>query len=285
MIQTNLLKRQVRRLFNIDSPQALQAVVDELPNLISHSKSESMTQLLTHFGDFLHQVDDAYLQAERDLELRSRSLEISSQELNWANKRLAIELKAQEDAIESLKSVARRLSSRVHISYDEKEATLESVTQLLTTVGEVLHISEERLQLAITNANIGLWDWQPSQNDIYYSDQWYALLGYSPLTSPPSIDIWRSWIHPTHLELFDSQMNALIDGSNDILDIEVQIRHQLGHYVWTQIHGKTVSHHPQGSAARCLGTMINISDRKAAELAVLEAKEAAEATVKPKVIF
>jgi signal transduction histidine kinase/DNA-binding response OmpR family regulator len=285
MIQTNLLKRQVRRLFNIDSPQALQSVVDELPYLISHSKSESMTQLLTHFSDFLHQVDDAYLQAERDLELRSRSLELSSQELNWANKRLAIELKTQKDAIESLKSVARRLSSRVNITYDEKEATLESVTQLLTTVGEVLHISEERLQLAVANANIGLWDWQPSQNDIYYSDKWYALLGHSPLTSPPSIDIWRSWIHPAHLELFDSQMHALIDGSNDILDIEIQIRHQLGHYVWTQIHGKTVSHHPQGSAARCLGTMINISDRKAAELAVLEAKEAAEATSKAKSDF
>lgn len=285
MIQASLLKRQIRRLFNIDSPQALQSIIDELPSLLSHSTSESMTQLLTHFGRFLHQVDDAYLQAERDLELRSRSLEISSQELNWANKRLAIELKTQQDAIASLKSVARRLSNRVNISYDEQEATLESVTQLLTTVGEVLHISEERLQLAVANANIGLWDWQPSQNDIYYSDKWYALLGHSPLTSPPSIDIWRSWIHPTHLELFDSQMNALIDGSNDILDIEIQIRHQLGHYVWTHIHGKTVSRHPSSSAARCLGTMINISDRKAAELAVLEAKEAAEASSKAKSDF
>ncbi len=285
MIQSSLLKRQIRRLFTIDSPQELQTLVDELPNFLSNTTSEPMTQLLTHFGRFLHQVDDAYLQAERDLELRSRSLEISSQELNWANKRLAVELKTQEDAIASLKSVARRLSSRVNISYDEQEATLESVTQLLTTVGEVLHISEERLQLAITNANIGLWDWQPSKNDIYYSDKWYSLLGHSPLTSTPSIDLSRSWIHPTHLELFDSQMNALIDGSNDILDIEIQIRHQLGHYVWTQIHGKTVSRHALGSAARCLGTMINISERKAAELAVLEAKEAAEASSKAKSDF
>ena len=285
MIQSNLLKRQVRRLFNINSPQELQTLVDELPNLLNHSTSEPMTKVLTQFGHLLHQVDDAYLQAERDLELRSRSLEISSQELNLANNRLAIELKTQEDAIASLKSVARRLSSRVNISYDEKEATLESVTQLLTTVGEILHISEERLQLAVANASIGLWDWQPSKNDIYYSNKWYALLGYIPLTSPPSIDMWRSWIHPAHLELFDAQMNALLDGSNDILDIEIQIRHQFGHYVWTQIHGKAVSHHPQNSTSRYLGTMINISDRKAAELAVLEAKEIAEANSKAKSDF
>ena len=278
MIQASLLKRQIRRLFNIDTPQELQAIVDELPKLISLSTSEPMTQLLTHFGHFLHQVDDAYLQAERDLALRSRSLELSSQELNWANTRLAIELKTQKDAIESLKSVARRLSSRVHINYDEKEATLESVTQLLTSVGEVLHISEERLQLAVANADIGLWDWQPSQNNIYYSDKWYALLGLTASTTPPSMDIWRSWVHPTHLEIFDSQINALVDGSKELLDIEVQIRHQSGHYVWTQIHGKAVSHHPQGSPSRFLGTMINISDRKAAELAILEAKEAAEAS-------
>lgn len=128
MIQASLLKRQIRRLFNIDTPQELQAIVDELPKLISLSTSEPMTQLLTHFGHFLHQVDDAYLQAERDLALRSRSLELSSQELNWANTRLAIELKTQKDAISSLKSVASLLSSRVNITYDEKEATLESVT-------------------------------------------------------------------------------------------------------------------------------------------------------------
>jgi hypothetical protein len=52
MIQASLLKRQIRRLFNIDSPQALQNIIDELPSLLSHSTSESMTQVINPLWSF-----------------------------------------------------------------------------------------------------------------------------------------------------------------------------------------------------------------------------------------
>lgn len=40
--------------------------------------------------------------------------------------------------------------------------------------------AEARLQLAMENASLGLWDWDLITNQIHYDDHWHALLGYSP---------------------------------------------------------------------------------------------------------
>ena len=89
MIETKLLKRQLRRLFDIQDVSNLDDFSQELSDLKHHTTSPTIHKLLDNFSSFLQHVDEAYQQSERDLELRSRSLEISSQELNWANQRLA----------------------------------------------------------------------------------------------------------------------------------------------------------------------------------------------------
>ena len=163
MIESSLLKRQLRRLIDIQDEEALQGLLLDLKNLTPLTSSTQAQTLLAQFSTFLAQVDQSYLQSIRDLELSSRSLEISSQELNWANKRLATELSTQQEAISNLQNVAKRLAQRIGANYDISDNRLDAVTRLLSELvdsyqqlSETLKISEQRFQLAVASAEIGI---------------------------------------------------------------------------------------------------------------------------------
>lgn len=293
MIRTSLLKRQLRRLFNVDSPEALELLLAELSTAAETSPFVGANQVLNNFADFLRQIDDAYRQADRDLDLRSRSLELSSQELGMVNKQLANQLENQRLAMHSLKSVAARLSGQVGVVYDNTDNTLEAVTQLLNQLVEsheqmskVMRISEERFQLTVAATGIGLWDWNLGSSQVYYSEQWCSLLGYHKQAIAPNLDAWNELVHPDDLARFESNLLAMLSGVKSVFDVRVRMRHQQGHYVWMQVHGRIVSTVAlKGLGERALGTMIDISESIAAEEAIMKAKEAAEANSQAKSDF
>jgi two-component system, sensor histidine kinase and response regulator len=87
-----LLARQTKRLLGTDAtllPTVLPAVLEELQGLATVAGlSPAAVQLLGNLGVFLERVDEAYAQSERDLDLKTRSLELSSVELTRTNDRL-----------------------------------------------------------------------------------------------------------------------------------------------------------------------------------------------------
>jgi PAS domain S-box-containing protein len=293
MIKTNLLNRQLRRLFSIDGSESLDNLLTALSdNPPKDENYDLIRRLHSRFGDFLQQVDEAYLYANRDLELRSRSLELSSQELSLVNTRLAKEVDAQRRAINALKTMAVNLSARMGVVHNADDGTLESVTQLLTTVvdsheqmSEVLRISEERFQLAVATTGIGLWDWDLVTSKVYYGEQWYALLGYKPHEIEANLDSWRNLIYTDDAEHFEQGLLAVMQEHVVVFDIKIRMRHSLGHYIWMKVNGQIVSRQANGHPSRILGTMMDISERKAVEDAILHAKEAAEANSRAKSDF
>jgi hypothetical protein len=64
---------------------------------------------LRGFAGLLQRVGDSYSQQDRDISLRSRSLELSSAELSEANQRLQAELGKREQAIARLQDTIRLL--------------------------------------------------------------------------------------------------------------------------------------------------------------------------------
>ena len=64
--------------------------------------------MLGGLSDLLQRVDAAYLQNDRDLDLKTRSLELSSNELTSSNERLRNELASRTRAIDSLRETANR---------------------------------------------------------------------------------------------------------------------------------------------------------------------------------
>jgi two-component system sensor histidine kinase/response regulator len=127
-----LLARQVKRTLDVD-PAGLDAVQDELRQLAgSGTLSAHAAQLLSGLPVLFQRVGEAYQQNDRDLELKTRSLELSSVELTSTNTRLREELAGRTRAIESLRATARELIATIDpaqtLAFDE---SLESLSLLM----------------------------------------------------------------------------------------------------------------------------------------------------------
>jgi len=104
-----LLSRQIRRVLGVEDEQ-LPAVLAELVQLSqAPGLSEPAARLLVGLEGFLTRVLETYEQNERDLDLKTRSLQLSSVELSHANDRLRHELDSRTRAVESLRETANGL--------------------------------------------------------------------------------------------------------------------------------------------------------------------------------
>ena len=135
-----LLARQLRRKAGIGSDEIFARAVREVARLaVEPGLSEPVAQLLAGMPGLLSDVDTTYHQFDRDLELRQRSLGISSRELLDANERLRAD------------GVSRQ---------------------------ETLRQTEERLTLALTAADNVIWDWDIPRNSIAITSANNRFLGH-----------------------------------------------------------------------------------------------------------
>ena len=53
-------------------------------------------------------------------------------------------------------------------------------TAALETANNTLRASEERFELAVRGSSDSIWDWGIAEGKSYFSERWWALLGYGP---------------------------------------------------------------------------------------------------------
>ena len=142
------LLRQLKRSLGIADEAHLATLVADL-QAASASADPALHGVLAGFGDFLERVNTAYEQYERDLELRTRSLELSSAELSGLNGKLRQELTARENALHSLREVLRGLLPNASAADQAVTLAEEDISALSQRIGELVAESEHgRRELA-----------------------------------------------------------------------------------------------------------------------------------------
>ncbi len=151
-LQHKLLARQVKRNLGLDAP-AWAAVQAELASLEAGSAlSPAALQALKGLGPLLHQVEESYQQNDRDLELKSRSLELSSVDLTASNARLRDELDSRTRAMDSLRATASALMAQVDPDHPPLiDDSLETLSELMGTLVRQKEDSQKDLQFALTD--------------------------------------------------------------------------------------------------------------------------------------
>ena len=147
-----LLSRQLRRLLGVEDEQ-VPAVLAELAQLsCAPGVSEPAARLLAGLDGFLKRVVETYEQSDRDLELKTRSLQLSSVELSHANDRLRQELDSRTRAMESLRETANGLMRQMGpYSPVLRNDSLESLSQLMSDLVAQREASQRELQVALTD--------------------------------------------------------------------------------------------------------------------------------------
>ncbi|WP_219117662.1 response regulator [Janthinobacterium sp. UMAB-56] len=104
------LARQLNRVCNIDSENACIAMLEQAQTMCAQAGTPpELAGFLAGLPALLRRIDSAYDQSDRDLDLRSRSLELSSTELSMTNELLRTELASRNRVLQSLRLAAMRL--------------------------------------------------------------------------------------------------------------------------------------------------------------------------------
>ena len=131
---------------------------------------------------------------------------------------------------------------------------------------DALKRSEERLNLALSGANLGFWDWNLINDDVYLSPIWFSMLGYGPDELPQAFETWTSLQHPDDLETSYQTIQEAIKNREGSFDIEFRLKNKSGSYVWIRSQGKAVSFDADGNTTRLTGIHEDINERKRGEL-------------------
>jgi PAS domain S-box-containing protein len=147
-----LLARQFKKVLGIEESR-LDDVLLQLRTLAqTPGSSNEVVGILSNLGTFLQRVDDTYTQSDRDLELKARSLQLSSVELSYTNDRLRHELESRTEAINSLRQTANSLLQSGDTAMAPLEDdSLESLSRLMSELVRQREVGQHDLQAALAD--------------------------------------------------------------------------------------------------------------------------------------
>jgi PAS domain S-box-containing protein len=135
-----------------------------------------------------------------------------------------------------------------------------------------LRISEERLDLALSATNQGIWDWNMETDEFHFDPRYYTMSGYEPYEFPEAFEEWEKRVHPEDVEVAKSAVEQYLSGESRHFDAEFRFLRKEGDYMWIRGKGKIVARDDQGNPARFVGTHADITERKQAEEALQESE-------------
>ncbi len=130
--------------------------------------------------------------------------------------------------------------------------------------------SEERYRLVNRATNDVVWDWDLLTNHLSWSDALQRAFGHEVAQVPETIDWWYEHLHPEDRERVVTGIHAAIDAGADDWRDEYRFQRADGSYVTVIDRGHIQRR--DGRPLRMIGSMLDVTDRLAAEEALRESE-------------
>ena len=142
---------------------------------------------------------------------------------------------------------------------------------------EARRASDERLRLAVTGGNVGIWEWDVVHDRFELSDQLRTMFQWSLQADPITLQDMLTSIHrddrPQVERALDRSVNLGVD-----FDIEYRVVGPGGAVRWIAIKGAG-EYREQSTPVRMMGVALDITTRKETELQLRQSEERLEQTV------
>jgi len=274
-----LLKRQLRRALQLPAGADPDAWIEAL-----HAGGAAAS-IDGHAPDWPRVVErlvaavgESYGQLERDLELRSRSLDISSAELFDLNERLRGDLSARQEAERLLLEAAQRIASVAGLPPVAVDGSgLQSLSVVISGLSNALAesqraeaASQQRLELALQASNLCLGDWDTSEQSVFFDEGLARFLGRTGI--PPKVAMTQllRYSQPEDGLHFQQKLADVLRGTAQFFDVEHRVAHADGHWVWFHSFGSVTARDAAGRALRLTGVIADVSARKQMEAQLAE---------------
>lgn len=132
-----------------------------------------------------------------------------------------------------------------------------------------LEESELRWRFALEGRSAGVWDAKLEEGTVFRSPRYLALVGYTAETMPPLSAI----LHPDEAAA-EARFAAFLISHHALYEDEYRLRRGDGQYRWFSAQGKIIERKTDGTAKRVVGTLTDITERKAMEAAIRDSEQA-----------
>jgi PAS domain S-box-containing protein len=132
-----------------------------------------------------------------------------------------------------------------------------------------LEESKKRLQLAMTAAGLGVWEWNLETGAVFWSPECYEILGADQFAG--TYEAFELLMHRDDVHIVPNAMRRAVENRTNF-DVEFRVVSADGQIRWLSSHG-TVEYWDDGHPARLIGTINDITKRKDAETRIRESEE------------
>jgi diguanylate cyclase (GGDEF)-like protein/PAS domain S-box-containing protein len=136
---------------------------------------------------------------------------------------------------------------------------------------------EERWELALEGLDVGVWDWNPQTDKVFFFGRAKEILGYAEHEFPNTRSAWVERLHPQDKDRVLSAVQEYFASKRPSYEIECRMRCKSGSWKWILDTGKLASRNADGEPLRMVGTHSDIDGRKKAEASLRIAATAFEA--------
>ena len=133
--------------------------------------------------------------------------------------------------------------------------------------------SRERYELAAAGSSDGLWDWNISKNEVYFSSRWKTMIGYADEEITNNFSEFERRLHPEDHDRVMKALSDYLEGRIPVFELDYRFQHKNGSYRWILARGALLRDENE-VPVRMAGSHSDITERRLAELTI--EKRAAE---------
>ncbi|WP_304543475.1 PAS domain-containing protein [Sulfurimonas microaerophilic] len=123
------------------------------------------------------------------------------------------------------------------------------------------------------------WEFYPTTQKLYISDQIYKILGYKPNEILLDLTLWKKIVHPQDFEKASKQFVSMLEGKIPHYHSEIRVQRKDGTYAWLLDRGQIAQTDKDGNVTLVTGTHIDITERYTLEQTVMRSNDLTETTL------
>lgn len=127
-----------------------------------------------------------------------------------------------------------------------------------------LEIGEQRWRNALAAGNIGVWEWNLLNNEVYYSDLWKKILGYESDEITNRFEEFEKRVHPDDVAMVFNKIESFVEQKDTSFNVVFRLQTKTGNYKWIIASGIIAQFTGNGRPAIFVGTHYDLTKYKIA---------------------
>ena len=161
--------------------------------------------------------------------------------------------------------------SKVKSSNEENIGLLQRIEDLQAQVVSLTRSQKEfldlkrRVELALDNTGIGLWETNLRSGEMIVNRNWRSMLGYGEVIENNHYKAWKQLVHRDDVQRVMAFFSKPISKDDAVFDLEYRMQTKDREWKWFLDHGRVIEWTDAGIPLRVIGTNRDITRQKDAE--------------------